>query len=118
GGLSPAPGAPAPAGPSVEVARLARALGDSVRARDALYGLMARAPESDDAAAAVGIALAGLGPHTAPEYVAPRRAMKSHGGAADARLEVERALRQGDSSAATLMLAGELLAGAGRYRDA
>src|SRR2546429_4741242 len=36
------------------------------------------------------------------EYVAIARAMKSHGGAADARLEVERALRQGDSSAATL----------------
>jgi len=110
--------ASAQAGRSLEVARLARALGDSVRARDALYGLMARAPESDDAAAAVGIALAGLAPHTAPEYVALARAMKSHGGAADARLEVERALRQGDSSAATLMLAGELLAGAGRYRDA
>src|SRR5205807_1037874 len=46
------------------------------------------------------------------------RAMKFHGGAADARLEVERALRQGDSSAATLVLSGELLAGAGRFRDA
>jgi soluble lytic murein transglycosylase len=44
--------------------------------------------------------------------------MKGHGGAADARLEVERALRQGDSSAATLLLAGELLTTAGRYRDA
>src|SRR5439155_1340264 len=38
--------------------------------------------------------------------------------ASDARLEVERAIRLGDSSAATLVLAGELLAGAGRYRDA
>src|SRR5439155_1127902 len=37
---------------------------------------------------------------------------------ADARLEVERATRLGDSSAPTLVLAGELLAGAGRYRDA
>ena len=108
----------AQAGRSLDVARLARALGDSGRARDALYALMARAPESDDAAAAVGVALAGLGPRTPPEYVAIARAMKSHGGAADARLEVERALRQGDSSAATLVLAGELLAGAGRYRDA
>src|SRR2546429_6659639 len=52
------------------------------------------------------------------EYVAIARAMKSHGGAADARLEVERALRQGDSSAATLVLAGELWAGAGRFREA
>ena len=105
-------------GRSLDVARLARALGDSSRARDALYALMARSPESDDAAAAVGVALAGLGPRTPPEYVALARAMKSHGGAADARLEVERALRQGDSSAATLVLEGELLAGAGRYRDA
>ena len=108
----------AQAGRSLDVARLARALGDSSRARDALYALMARAPESDDAAAAVVVALAGLAPRTPPEYVALARAMKSHGGGADARLEVERALRQGDSSAATLVLAGELLAGAGRYRDA
>ena len=108
----------AQAGRSLDVARLARALGDSSRARDALYALMARAPESDDAAAAVGVALAGLAPRTPPEYVAIARAMKSHGGAADARLEVERALRQGDSSAATLVLAGELFAGAGRYREA
>src|SRR5439155_485029 len=46
------------------------------------------------------------------------RAMKPHGAASDARLEVERATRLGDSSAPTLVLAGELLAGAGRYRDA
>src|SRR5205807_1220689 len=83
------------------------ALGDSSRARDALYALMARAPETDDAAAAVGIALAGLAPRTAPEYVALARAMKPHGAASDARLEVERAIRLGDSSAATLVLAGE-----------
>src|SRR5213079_702529 len=108
----------AQAGRSLDVARLAVALGDSSRARDALYALMARAPETDDAAAAVGIALAGLAPRTAPEYVALARAMKPHGAASDARLEVERAIRLGDSSAPTLVLAGELLAGAGRYRDA
>src|SRR5438445_1724986 len=79
---------------------------------------MARAPESDDAAAAVGVALAALRPRTPPERVALARAMKAHGAAADARLEVERALRQGDSSAATLVLAGELLTVAGRFRDA
>src|SRR5207244_4237257 len=99
-------------------ARLARAHGDSSRARDALYGLMARAPESDDAAAAVGVALDALRPRTPPERVALARAMKGHGGAADARLEVERALRQGDSSAATLVLAGELLAGEHQCRGA
>src|SRR5882724_4599207 len=108
----------AQAGRSFDLARLALAHGDSSRARDALYGLMARAPESDDAAAAVGVALAALRPRTPPERVALARAMKAHGAAADARLEVERALRQGDSSAATLVLAGELFTVAGRFRDA
>ena len=108
----------AQAGRALDLARLALARGDSSRARDALYGLMARAPESDDAAAAVGVALAALRSRTPPERVALARAMKGHGGAVDARVEVERALRQGDSSAATLVLAGELLAAAGRYRDA
>ena len=108
----------AQAGRSLDLARLALAHGDSSRARDALYGLMARAPESDDAAAAVGVALAALRPRTPPERVALARAMKAHGAAADARLEVEHALRQGDSSAATLVLAGELLTVAGRFRDA
>jgi soluble lytic murein transglycosylase len=106
------------AGRSLDMARLALALGDSTRARDALYGLMARAPESDDGGAAVGVALASLRPRTPPERVALARAMKSHGAAGDARTEVERAIRQGDSSAATLVLAGELSAAAGRYRDA
>ena len=108
----------AQAGRSLDLARLALAHGDSSRARDALYGLMARAPESDDAAAAVGVALVTLRPRTAPERVALARAMKGHGAASDARLEVERALRQGDSSAATVLLAGELFAAAGRFRDA
>src|SRR5205807_2084792 len=65
----------AQAGRSLDVARLARALGDSSRARDALYALMARAPESDDAAAAVGapaiyrraLILARLGDAGAPQ---------------------------------------------------
>src|SRR5207245_1235980 len=90
----------AQAGRALEVARLALARGDSGRARDALYGLMARAPETDDAAAAVGVALASLPPRTPPERVALARAMKPHGAAPDARMEVERAVRQGDSSAA------------------
>ena len=92
----------AQAGRALDVGRLALARGDSGRARDALYGLMARAPETDDAAAAVGVVLASLPPRTAPERVALARAMKPHGAATDARLEVERAVRQGDSSAATL----------------
>jgi soluble lytic murein transglycosylase len=108
----------AQAGRSLDVARLALARGDSTRARDALYGLMARAPESDDAGTAVGVALAALPPRTPPERVALARAMKTHGAAADARLEVERAIRAGDSSGATLMLAGELFAAGARPRDA
>jgi len=108
----------AAAGRALEVARLALARGDSVRARDALYGLMARAPESDEAAAAVGVALGALRPRTAAERVALARAMRLHGAADDARREVEAAVRGGDSSAATLLLAGELLAAAGRFRDA
>jgi soluble lytic murein transglycosylase len=108
----------AEAGRSLDVARLTLALGDSTRARDALYSLMARAPETDDAAAAVGVALASLPPRTPPERVALARAMKPHGAAEDARRQVERAVRQGDSSAATLMLLGELLTAGGRLRDA
>src|SRR5439155_1312366 len=68
--------------------------------------------------AAVGVALASLRPRSPPERVALARAMKFHGAAADAKLEVERALRQGDSSASTLVLAGELFATTGRYREA
>ncbi|HEU5261086.1 MAG TPA: transglycosylase SLT domain-containing protein [Gemmatimonadales bacterium] len=108
----------AQAGQALDVARLALARGDSTRARDVLYGLMARAPQTDPAAAAVGVALASLPPRTPPERVALARAMKPHGGASDARIHVERAVRQGDSSAATLMLLGELLSGAGRLREA
>jgi soluble lytic murein transglycosylase len=108
----------AQAGRSLDVARLALARGDSSRARDALYGLMARAPETDDAGTAVGVALAQLPPRTPPAWVALARAMKTHGAAADARLEVQRAIRAGDSSAATLVLAGELFAAGARPRDA
>jgi len=103
---------------ALDLARLALARGDSTRARDALFGLMARAPESDDAAAAAGVVLASFPGRTPPERVALARALKLHGAAGDALTEVERALRHGDSSAATLLLAGELRAGAGRYRDA
>src|SRR5207247_11107813 len=69
----------AQAGRSLDLARLALAHGDSSRARDALYGLMARAPETDDAAAAVGVALAALRPRTPPDRVAPARAVRGHG---------------------------------------
>jgi soluble lytic murein transglycosylase len=108
----------AQAGQALDVARLALALRDSARARDALYALMARAPESDDAAAAVGVALASLPPHTPAERVALARAMRPHGAADDARIQVERAIQAGDSSGTTLVFYGELLAAGSRYRDA
>jgi soluble lytic murein transglycosylase len=108
----------ADAGQALDVARLALALRDSARARAALYALMARSPESDDAAAAVGVALAGLPPRAPAERVALARAMKPHGAPDDARIQVERAVLQGDSSGATLLLYGELLAAAGRNRQA
>jgi len=83
-----------------------------------VYALMARAPETDDAAAAVGVALAALPPRAPFERVALARAMKFHGAAADARTQVGLAVQAGDSSATTLLLYGELLTTAGRYREA
>src|SRR3989454_7925578 len=82
----------AQAGRSLDLARLALARGDSARARDALYGLMARAPESDDAPAAVGVTLAALPARTAPERVALAPALKVHGAAGDPRPQGRRAL--------------------------
>src|SRR5204862_8149680 len=49
-------------GQSLDAARLALLLGDTARARGILYDLMTRAPESDDAAAGVTLARAGLPP--------------------------------------------------------
>jgi soluble lytic murein transglycosylase len=108
----------AQAGKGLEVARLALAAGDSARARAALYDLMARAPQSDDAAAAVPLSWGGLRPRAAAEHAALGRTLNRRGTAADARVEVERAVRLGDSSAATLLLYGELLVATGRYNDA
>jgi soluble lytic murein transglycosylase len=108
----------AQAGKSLDLARLALAAGDTARARAAVYDVMARAPDGDEAAAAVGVALAAVPARAPSELVSLARAMKSHGGASDARQFVQRAVRLGDSSATTLMLLGELLAGAGRSREA
>jgi peptidoglycan lytic transglycosylase len=108
----------AQAGKGLEVARLALAAGDSARARGALYELMARAPQSDDAATAVPIAQMVLAPRTPAEHAALGRALNRRATTADARIEVERAVRGGDSSAATLLFYGEMLTVSGRYRDA
>jgi soluble lytic murein transglycosylase len=55
-------------------------------------------------------------PRTAPEHVALARALNRRNTAKDARIHVERAIRSGDSSAATLLLYGELLVATGRLR--
>ena len=108
----------AQAGKGLDVARLALAVRDSMRARAALYELMARAPQSDDAAAAVALALGPLPPRAPAEHVALGRALNRRGTAADARIHVEHAIRRGDSSAATMVFYGELLVATGRYDEA
>lgn len=108
----------AAAGKGLDAARLALATGDSARARTALYGLLSRDPLSDDAAAGVSLALGPLAPHTAEEHVALGRALNRRTTTGDARIHVERAIRAGDSTAATLLLYGDLLVNSGRQRDA
>jgi soluble lytic murein transglycosylase len=106
------------AGKGLDAARLALAVGDSARARAALYGLLSREPLSDDGAAGVGLALGPLPPRDPAEHVALARALHRRNTARDARIHVEHALRRGDSSAATLLLYGELLVATGRLREA
>ena len=77
-------------GQLLEVARIAVVLGDTVRARGALYDLMTRAPESDDAAAGVTLAQAGLPPRLPAERVALARTLRLHGDATAARIQVQR----------------------------
>ncbi|OLC08749.1 MAG: hypothetical protein AUH42_00670 [Gemmatimonadetes bacterium 13_1_40CM_70_11] len=102
----------------LDAARLALALHDTARARAALYDLMGRAPESDDAAAGVALASAGLPPRLPAERVALAHTLRLHGDVTAARVQVGRAVGQGDSSAATLLFYGELLTAAGRLGDA
>jgi soluble lytic murein transglycosylase len=106
------------AGKSLAAARLAVATGDTTAARSELYQLFARAPESDDAAAGVPLAHGSLPARAPTELVALARVVRAHGAAEEARSLVTRALAVGDSSGATLALAGELLTTAGRYVDA
>ena len=105
-------------GKGLDVARLALASGDSARARTALYDLMARAPQSDDASTAVPLAQTALRPHTPGEHLALGRALNRRGTVVDALAEVERAVRAGDSAGTTLLFYGEMLVAAGRYVDA
>ena len=106
------------AGKGLDAARLALAIGDSARARTALYGLLSREPLSDDGAAGVALALGPLPPRDPAEHVALGRALNRRNTARDARIHVEHALRRGDSSAATRLLYGELLVSTGRLVEA
>lgn len=108
----------AEAGKQLEVARLALAARDTARARGALYELMGRTPQSDDAAAAVPLAQGALAPRTPAERIALARATHRRGTAADARTHVARAVRAGDSTGSTLLYYGELLAATGQLRQA
>ncbi len=106
------------AGKSLFSAQLALAWGDTVAARDELYGLFIRAPQSDDAATGVLLAHGPLPPRAPYERIALARALRTHGAAAEARDQVTRAIAQGDSSGAAWVLLGELNTALGRYRDA
>ncbi len=108
----------AAAGALLEGARLAVSRRDTAGARLLLYGLLAANPESDDAAQAVPLARASVPPHAPAERVALAHALRTHGAAPDALDEVQRAVAAGDSSPATLLFAGELLALAHRDREA
>jgi soluble lytic murein transglycosylase len=105
-------------GGGLDAVRLALATRDSARSRTLLYGLLAREPLSDESAAAVPLALSPLSPRSPAEHVALARALNRRTTARDARIHVEHALRSGDSSAATLLLYGELLVATGRLREA
>jgi soluble lytic murein transglycosylase len=105
------------AGKGLDVARLSLAVGDTARARTALYGLLSSAPLSDDGAAGVALAIGPLPPRAPAEHVALGRALNRRTSTRDARIHVEHALAR-DSSAATLLLYGELLVAGGRLRDA
>jgi soluble lytic murein transglycosylase len=106
------------AGRLLDAARLALALGDSATVRQSTYELLARAPESDDAAQAVGIALGAVAPRTPAERATLARAMRERGSPRDARIHAERAVRGGDSSASTVLLLADLEAATGRLRPA
>jgi soluble lytic murein transglycosylase len=98
--------------------RLALVLGDTAAAARELYSLFGRAPQSDDAAAGVPLAHGPLPPRSPADRVALARVLRTHGAATEARQLVTRALSEGDSSGATLILLGELLTSMGGYRDA
>jgi soluble lytic murein transglycosylase-like protein/TolA-binding protein len=106
------------AGEPLPSVRLSLALGDTAAARRDLYGLFARAPNSEEAGAAVPLARGVLAPRRNAERLALARVLRARRVIGAARQEVMRALAAGDSSGATLMLAAELLTSGGRYHEA
>jgi tetratricopeptide (TPR) repeat protein len=102
------------AGLTLPALRLALALGDTAAAARELYALFARAPQSDDAAAGVPLAHGPLPPRSPADRVALARVLRGHGAATEARQQLTRALAEGDSSGATLIVLGELLTSLGR----
>jgi soluble lytic murein transglycosylase len=104
----------AAAGRRLDAVRVALARGDTAAGRALLFEVMARAPDGDDAVAAAGLARGALAPVSAAEHVIVARAVRPRG-SAEARALLERAVRAGDSSAATLVLLADFETAAGRH---
>ncbi len=97
-----------------DAVRLALSQRDTAAARSTLYAdARHRAPAADHAALIRDLAAA-VPPRTAPEFVALARAHLAAAAPRDGVAAVERALALGDSSGATLLLAGELRTAAGQ----
>lgn len=105
-------------GGTLEAARVALARGDSAWARSLLYRLFGNAPLSDDAAAGVALAQGPLPPLTSAERIAVAQVLRTHGDVPAALVQVRRALLSGDSTAATLLVWGDLLAASRKEREA
>lgn len=101
----------------LEAVQVALARRDTAWGRNILYRLFTNAPLSDDAAAGVALAQGPLPPLVPAERIALAQVLRSHGDATAAIVEARRAAGE-DSSAATLLLLGDLLAGARKEREA
>lgn len=106
------------AGDPLPVVRLSLALGDVATARRELYALLSHTPRSAEARTAASLARGPLRPRNGAERLMLARVLRAHQATRQARDEVVRALAAGDSSASTLVLAGELYSAGGRYHDA
>jgi len=96
-----------------EAIAIALGRGDTVAARTMLYGDVAPGLRRDLADMVRELA-ALLPPHTAAEFVILARALRLQNSTSQAVAAVRTALARGDSTGPTLLLAGDLLADAGR----